>query len=258
MHVIYQHIAKISVEIEEEYQKTVKGEKVTATRKKNKKQDTTLVFTKPSALMMEEADFFFGQKYNYYINAGFLTRAMMQKKVADNGGNGADKDDELKTVLHDYFEATKEVEFYDGKKNLDKDQKESLVEAKKTVGRLELYITEYQMNLSSMYSQTADNLAEQKLMEWFVLNFLYTKETVDGETEYFPFFDGHEYDEKRELYLSLLEEEGEDISKKKKLLDVSFEKIVQAITIWRNGLADNTKDIDAKINELFKEPVSGV
>lgn len=257
MQEIYSLIAERPVKFEETYIKTVNGKEVEAKRKKTKKEKTNLVFVKPSASMLEEAEFFFGQQYNKFINAGFMTRAMMAKKFGDVGGLGAEHDDGLKEHLADYMEASQKIEFYGGAKNLTDEQKEVLRKAEETVGLATKFISEYQSNMNSVYSQTAETRADQKMVEWFFVNFLFIKEKVEDEEEYFPFFDGHGFAEKREFYMDLqdeVENPTPDFIKKQDLLAQNFEQFIRAITLWRGGYGSNTKEINEQINELFTDP----
>lgn len=254
MQEVYTIVAKRSIKVPEKVKTEENGELKEVTKLRKKQEKTNIVFVKPSPAMMEKAEFFFGLQYNKLIQAGYMTRAMMAKKFNDVGGLGAENDEELKEQLALYMDATQKIEFYGGAKKLSEQQKELLEEAKKNLALSTKFIEEYQINLNSVYGQTAEAKADQKMVEWFMLNFLFIKETIDEEEEYFPFFEGADYEAKRDFYLRLQDEvknPTEDFLKKQELLEMHFEDFIRVISIWRSGLASTQKEIDEKMNELF-------
>ena len=245
----------IEREIEQEVPSTrKKGDKVVETTKivKSKRKER-VVFTKPTASEKEQAEFFYGQKFNEYINAGFLTRAMLSKKMGDIGGFTSKSDhEELKKNLLVHAEASRLVELYGSKKNLDEEEKAEFEKAKGDMLDSSKTVSNYQQQINSQFSQTADNKADQKIIEWFVFNFSYYEDEQDGEKKLFPVFKGTNYNDKRECYLQLCEQEEEVNSPKlQAIFTESFEKLVRVASVWYNGLAKDQESIDKILNELF-------
>ena len=210
---------------------------------------------KPSASEVEDGEFFYGQKFNEFINAGFLTKAMLGKKM----GNIMSENDEdrMQTVILENVEAARVVEFYGEAKDLDEEQKKKLEDAQKKFVSTQKEIQEWQTAMSSQFSQTADAKAEQKLIEWFVFNFSYYEDKVDDKIEHFPIFQGETFDDKRNFFLKVTDEdtklENEDLLKSKEIFDKSYETLIKVVTIWFNKMGEDQKSIDKAMKELFSD-----
>jgi hypothetical protein len=210
---------------------------------------------KPTPSQVEDGEFFYGQKFNEFINAGFLTKAMLGKRM---GNIMSDNDeDRMETVMLENLEASKVVEFYGGAKDLDEEQSKKLEDAKKKFASTQKEIQEWQMAMSSQYSQTADAKAEQKLIEWFVFNFSYYEDKIDDKIEYFPIFQGETFEDKRAFYLKITDGDedikNEDLLKAKEIFDKSYDTLIKAITIWFNKMGEDQKGIDKAMKDLFNE-----
>ena len=95
--------------------KKTKDGPVETTKKVKKTIKNRIVFTKPSISQREDADFFYGQKFNEYINAGFLTKAMLAKKMGDLGGmTSKSASDTVSDVILENIEAARTIEFFGG------------------------------------------------------------------------------------------------------------------------------------------------
>ena len=212
---------------------------------------------------VEDAEFFYGQKYNSFINAGFLTKAMLAKKMGDLGGMTSKKaDDVMSSVLLENVEASRVIEFFDQSKDLSEEQEKKLKDAKLKFAATQKTMHEYEMGLREQFSQTADSKAEHKLIEWFVLNFSFYEDSVkDSEKEkkdLFALFEGEDYKEKRNFLLSLQEPEDDiedaQLLRIKNLFDSSFETLIRVITIWYNKLGTDQKSIDEALTQFFDAP----
>ena len=217
-----------------------------------------IVLAKPSQEDIENAEFFYGQKYNEFINAGFLTKAMLAKKMGDLGGMSSKMTNErIQSLFLDSIEASKTIEFFSGAKNLTEEQKNELKEAEKTFIETKTAIADYEEMFNGQFKQTADNKADLKLVEWLVFNFSYYEDEVDDKKQLFPIFKGENYEEKRAFYLKIAEEEKDidDISllKIKKIYDQAFTKLIRAINIWYNKMGDDQKSIDDTMKQFFDE-----
>lgn len=226
--------------------------------KSKKKIKNKVVIVKPTVAEVENGEFFYGQKYNEYINAGFLTKAMLSKKMGDLGGFTSKNDsDVLQRLLMENVEAARIVQFYGEAKNLDKEQKEKLKNAQDDFVSTQKRIYEYQESLREQFAQTADAKAEQKLVEWFVFNYSFYEDKVDKEKELFPIFQGESFDDKRNFYLALSDEDtkidDEDFKKAKEIFDASHETLIRVISIWFNKMGNDQESIDKALKDLFEE-----
>ena len=243
------------------------GKEVESVKKSQKTIKNRIVFVKPSVADTEDAEFFYGQKFNEYINAGFLTKAMLAKKMGDNGGlNSEVASDRMTALVKKNMEAARVIEFFAGGKNLTEEQTKQLEEAQEDYITTKAEVHEYEVALASQFSQTADSKAEQKLIEWLVLNFSYYEEETDvkkGEEQkdnkdLFPLFEGENYEMKRKSMMLLQETEdaGEDVvlHKLKMIFDKSFETLIRVVSIWYNKIGTDQKSIEKSLKDLFNEP----
>ncbi len=243
------------------------GKEFESTKKSKKTIKNRVVFVKPSIPDTEDAEFFYGQKFNEYINAGFLTKAMLAKKMGDNGGlNSEVASDRMAEIMKKNMEAARVIEFFAGGKNLTEEQRKQLEEAQEDYISTKTEIHEYEVALASQFSQTADSKAEQKLIEWLVLNFSYYEEETDSKEDeekkenkgLFPLFEGESYEAKRKSMILLQETDdaGEDVilHKLKRIFDKSFDTLIRVVSIWYNKIGTDQKSIDKALKDLFNEP----
>ena len=254
---LYSFVIKRKVKEKTPYSReNKKGEIVESFRTKTKTVSTKVVFKKPNFADIEEAEFFYGQKYNELINAGYLTRLMLNKKIGDAGGSSSKLSEELiQKAFLENMEAAKVIEFYEDQKDLDKEQEEKLETAKNDFISSQKLISDYEEFHRSQYNQTAESKAENKLMEWFIFNFSFYEDQIDGKKELFPLFIGDDFSEKRSHYLNLCEEE-EDVEdkesmKNKGIFDESFTTLARVTNIWYNKMGSNQKEIKEALSNLF-------
>lgn len=218
-----------------------------------------IYFVKPSIAFLEEAEFFYGQKFNEYINSGFLTRSMLSKRMGDMGGFASKLSlESLQKAISDNIEASRVIEFYGGASDLSLEQKQKLREAEASFVETQTSIIEYEEDMRSQFSQTADVKAEQRLIEWLVFHLSFFEEEVDGKKQSFPLFKGDSFDEKKSMYLALCEDASEitdhNLFKVKSIFDKSFETLVRVASIWYNKMADTQEGVQSLLDGMFSEP----
>ena len=238
-------------------QKTAKGN-IESTEDTIKIVKHKVSFAKPSMSMIEEAEFFYGQKFNELINSGFYTKAMLNKKMGDIGGLASKVSIEsLQKAITDNIEASRVIEFYGASKELSEEQKEKLADSKALFSATRSQVMEYEQAMRSQFSQTADVKAEQKLIEWLVFHLSYYEEEVDGKKQFFPLFEGDSFEEKRSVYLDLCENlediENPNIFKVKAIFDEAFKVLVRVASIWYNKIAEKPEDIKKAMEDMFAE-----
>jgi hypothetical protein len=241
---------KISVEKE-----NAKGEIVETSKTKTKTVFNRVVFAKPSYAQIENAEFFYGQQYNDLISAGYLTRYALNNKISESSGSYNASSDMINKAFVENMEAAKVIEFYEGQKNLDQEQEKKLKEAKEKFAETQKAVADYEQFYRIQYNQTAEAKAEQKLIEWFIFNFSYYEDKINDSVELFPLFLGDDFDQKREHYLQLCEDEEdiEDVSllDNKAIFDSSFETLARVANLWYNKMGANQKEIEQKMKEIF-------
>lgn len=254
---IYSFEVKRKVQSKVPYEKEDKdGKIVEAFKTKTRTINHKVVLAKPSFSDIEDAEFFYGQKYNEYINAGYLTRLMLNKKIGDVGGSSSKLTEEIihKAFL-DNMESSKVIEFYEGQDDLDDDQIKKLEDAKDLFIESQKIVHDYEEFHRSQYSQTAEAKAEQKIIEWFIFNFSFYEDYVKDKAELFPLFVGDNFEEKRSHYLALCEDESEienkDILKNKAIFDKAFVTLARVVNLWYNKMGSTKKEIEENLKDLF-------
>ena len=234
------------------------GKIVEAFKTKTRTLTNRVIFKKPTFSDIEEAEFFYGQKYNEFINSGYLTRLMLNKKIGDMGGSSSKLSDELiQKAFLENLEAAKVIEFYEGQKGLNKEQEEKLVDAKKSFSETQKTIADFESFHRSQYDQTAEAKAEQKIIEWFLFNFSFYEDELDGRKEEFLLFQGENYEQRRAHYLTLCEDEEDiedkDSLKNKSIFDQSFDTLAKVANLWYNKMGSNQKEIEQSLKEVFSD-----
>ena len=108
---LYSFVVKREVEKQVPYVKKTKDGPVESFKKSKTTVKNRIVLVKPSMSDVEDAEFFYGQKYNSFINSGFLTKAMLAKKMGDLGGMTSKKaEDVMSAVLLENIEASRVIE----------------------------------------------------------------------------------------------------------------------------------------------------
>jgi hypothetical protein len=259
---LYSFEVKREVEKQVPYVKKTKNGPVESSKKVKKTIKNRIVVAKPTISDVEDAEFFYGQQYNSFINSGFLTKAMLAKKMGDLGGMTSEKaEKDMSAILLENVEAARVVEFFDEAKNLSEEQEEQLKEAKLKFTETQKQMHDYEVSLRSQFSQTADAKAENRLMEWFILNFTFYEDIVKDGTEekkeFFPLFEGDEYKEKRNFLLSLQESEKDiedaHLLRLKNLFDSSFQTLIRVVTVWYNKMGMDQETIDKALKEFFDD-----
>lgn len=217
-----------------------------------------IFMSKPSNSDVENAEYVMGQKFNELLNDGFLSKAMMNKKFGDIGGIYSEKNNEdLGEALSELIECKRVIEFYGSAKDLTESQKKKLEVAEKTFAVLQKQIVENDMALKQMFAQSADTKAEEYMIKWFFLNFLFYCEKIEDKTESFKIFDKSNLAEKKEQLSDFLEdideEDSEDLVFKKTANQKALPIFTKVISLWYNGLGSNQEEIQKNLHEFFPE-----
>lgn len=220
---------------------------------KIKEEEIPVVFLKPDVDQQELAAHFFSQRFNEYVGEGFMTRAMMYKKLGDT--NTKEQTDAIAKALQHHMEASRIIEFLNSSpKKLTKAQKTKLTNAEEDFAESRKALVDYESHTRNQFAHTADKKAEDKLVEWYLFNCSFYEEKLGEKTSLFPVFKGDDFDAKRRLYLTMADEdfesEDENLIKNKELFAASFEKLVTVISLFINGLAKNKEEMEKQLSEL--------
>lgn len=205
---IYEFTLKKKVKKQVETKRTSEnGEEETVLSNRTVNVPVKFVIKRPTRKLADEAELFYSIQLSKAIKMGIVTKAMLIKKYADNGGALTEEESRqlLKSMkkLHDLENEYKLIE---GTKN--KAEKKRSEEILVEIVTLKRELQDLESSLQSVYQHTADAKAEQKTLLWYAIN-LSKMIGEDGESQ--DFFEGLDFEEKLEdLYNKYETEEGFD------------------------------------------------
>lgn len=234
-------LKKIEQEKKKKNKETGKFEKVIVEVEKEVEQQDVYDFLikKPTRKDLKDANIFYSVKLNGYIKQGILTQKQVFNTYVNNGGILSDEENEeafdslvylneIKNELQkisadDYLEEDPEKK---------KEIKRSLLEKQRVV-----YDTLYEIELKkdAIFSNSADNMARNDLIEWWILKLSYFKKKE--EENYEPFFYGDDYSKQYEVLCAFEDEKNE-------LYNEMISTAASVVTIWNLGGHDTKEDID--------------
>jgi len=193
------------VEIEED------GEKVLATKKVKEEIPYTVTLLKPTRYQDEEADLVYGIEKSRCVKAGVLTKNMLLNNYNNNGGMlSEDQSVQLQSL---YASQNKKRIDYLELCSLDsktQKQEEEIEKLSDDLTKISREIIDLEMGLHSLFDHTADTMAQNKTIVWYMLNLAYVyRDEESEEIDLLPLFPGEDFEEKRDSYYSM-EEEGDN------------------------------------------------
>ena len=160
----------------------------------------------PNRRDKDEAEIFYASKIGDYVKRGVLTKAMLLKQYEDTGGLMSEDDAKniqvLKRKMLSYQNDLTKFELK--KRKLKKDQ----LKIDEIHGKLSEVFSElqdYESFHENIFSQTAENLAKNNLILWWITQTFYNKDGEDWE----KVFASDDYEENLDLYDELTEEEND-------------------------------------------------
>ena len=221
---------------------TNKFEKIEVEVEKEVEEDEEYQFfiKSPNTRVRKEAEIFYSIKLNSYIQQGILTQRQIFNKYMDNGGIlSKDEDEESFKALLELSKIKQKLEELGTNKGSEnKDDKE--LELFTTQRELYDKLYEIELQKDAIFSNSADSLAKNNLIEWWVLNLTYYRK--GDEEEYKPFFGDGSFEERYDLLCDM--EDGEQ-----ELFSEAIPTAASVITLWSRGGMDNIAD--------FKEALEG-
>lgn len=223
--------------------KDEKGQEVKTITKVKKTVPTRFFILKPTRTLFDEADLFYGVKLFEGIQAGLLTRQLLAKRYANDGGSMSEPEKTAYANLY-YRMFEKENEYKrlatsksEGEKTSDDKAKEE--EVIKELNSLRDQIQEFELSQITLFDQTAESRARNKTILWWVL-FLAYKEVIDekGEEKSEPVFGQGDFNERIEKYDEMEESEDPFIAE-------VISKFLYFISFWYMGRATKPEDFAA-------------
>ena len=192
---IYEFTLKRKVKKQVETKRMGKdGEEETVLSNRTVSVPVKFFIKRPTRRMADEAEVFYSVQLSKAIKMGIVTKAMLIKKYADNGG--ALSEEESKLLL----KSLKKLNDLENEYKLCVVKKTN--ESKKKSEKLALEIVtlkrelqELESSLQSVYQHTADAKAEKEVLLWYAIQL--AKFSEDGDEEQ-KFFQGMDFEEQLE------------------------------------------------------------
>ena len=229
---------------EDSVEKKKDGTEVTTSKKVKKEIPHKFFLRRPTRAMTDEAELYYGVRLAEGIKAGLLTRALLEKRFENDGGTRSDDENEqYKKIIEKLQGFHKEQS-----KILDIDEKKRTPTQKKRLKELDSEIKptrralrDLQLVEDSLYEETAESRARNKVILWWMLHLAYTEE---GEKEN-EFFGTGDFDKKIERYDEI--DEGEDF------FDIVVaRKFAYYVSFWFVGRPNTQKEFQEMIDLALK------
>ncbi|MHA2052009.1 MAG: hypothetical protein ACW99F_00305 [Candidatus Hodarchaeales archaeon] len=238
-------IKKIEEEKRKKNKETGKFEKIKVEVEKEVEEEDLYKFIikKPTRKDVKDADIFYSVKLNGYIKQGILTQKQVFNTYVNNGGILSDAENE------EAFEALVELNnvkselhklSVDGALETDGEKKEEIQE-KLIKKQRYLYDMLYDIELQkdAIFSNSADNMARNDLIEWWILRLIHFKKDEESE-EYKPFFNGEDYSQKYDNLCELEDSENE-------LYNEMIKTAAPVVTIWSMSGTESQEEIESAL-----------
>jgi len=183
-----------------------------------------LIMKQPTRRQIEDAELEFSVEMSNCIKRGILTKAMLAKKYSDTGGLLAEEDAKALTKMYvRYGEFSQESEKLQIKSVKTEKDTARLKEIAGEIALLRKDIINVETSYSNLFNHTADVRAENKVIQWYILNLTFVQKSDEEEAS--PLFEGRDFEQKLQTYYEL-EEEGND------LYDIVGGKVAAFFSFW--------------------------
>ena len=216
---------------------------------------------KPNRSLYEGGELFYSVELSKYIQAGMLTKTLLAKRFADDGG-ALSKDQQnhysdLYANLHTKEQEIQRIQLdTDNVKKRAKKLQQLLLE----ITSLRQQLVEFESTQSALFDQTAEHKARNRAILWWVLHLSYIKDVKneEGQDGFRDLFMGDTMEEKLATY-DLYEEdpdfrEGGDHAH----INLALKKFAYFISFWYSGQATDKEGFKAAEDlleevDVFKE-----
>ena len=227
---------KKKVEVKRKNKET--GEVETILQNKTVKTPVKFIIKKPTRRLADEAEIYYSVRLSKAIKMGIVTKAMLIKKYADNGG--ALSEEESKELLKSLKKLNDlENEFKLLKATEKKEDAPRIKELELEISSLKREMIQMESALQSVYQHTADAKAERETLLWYVVNLTKLEKENGDEVDW---FEGMDDDDKiDDFYQKFDTEEGFDF-------DV-VSKVSKVVGFWFYAQDSSKEQIDEFIKQ---------
>jgi len=234
---LYEFISERQETIEKtEDSKDANGQEIKITKKELINKPVRVRILKPTRKIFDEAELFYGVTLSEGIKSGLLTRALLAKRINNDGGVFSDEEQvEYSGSYVKLFELQNEfqkISMVDKDKRTEEEQAQ-LKLLMQDIENVREKIQNFEITQSSLFEQTAENRARNKTIIWWLLNLSYIEENGSPKS----LFGEGSYRERLEVYDDI---EDKDLEFEKK----AIQKLVYLISFWYMGRASIKEEFD--------------
>lgn len=208
------------------------------------KKKREFVLRRPTRRQMEDADTQYAVEMSQCVRKGILTKNMLAKKYEDSGGLLTEEAaKQLSGMYHKLNELISEQARLQTVKAQTKANKDRLQSLEEDMVKVRRDIVEVESANLSLFSNTAESRAQNKILIWYVTHLLHEKV---GE-EFQPFFDGIDFVDKLEQYY-----EREDEEDNEEYIDI-MQRAGTVIAFWYFNQGLSQEKFDLALKEFLAE-----
>ena len=227
------------------------GEEITITKTVKEKRPFIFKIKKPNRKIIDEGDIFFAAKVGEYLKAGLLSKSLISKRFENDGGDlSEDIKKKYTETINDFYNFQLELGKLKEKpeNELTEEEKNKIEELRADISELKQVLTDFEIQRTSIYDQSAESKALNKQIFWYILALTNWDEGKEG-VEFKPYFAGKTFEERCDAYDKIEEDENNS----EFFLSLTG-KLAFAISYWFNsGNKASQKDIDDAQNSMTNE-----
>jgi hypothetical protein len=194
--------------------------------------------------MTDEAELYYGVRLADGIKAGLLTRALLEKRFENDGGTRSDDENLQYKIITEklkkfYEEQSKIIDIVEKKRTAS--QKKRLAELEEEVRPVRRELRDLQMVEDSLYEETAESRARNKVILWWMLHLAYAEQ--DGKDV--EFFGSGDFDAKLKRYDDI--DEGEDLFE-----IITARKFAYYVSFWFVGRPNSKQEFQEMVDLALK------
>ena len=186
------------------------GEEITITKTVKEKKPFVFKIKKPNRKIIDDGDIFYAAKVGEYLKAGLLSKNLISKRFENDGGDlSEDIKKQYTEAVNDYYNLQLELNKIQGKEAsvLSEEEKTQTEELQTKINELKNILTEFEIQRTSIYDQSAESKALNKQIFWYILTLTHwNKGKEDGVFE--PYFIGKTFDERCDSYDKIEDDEN--------------------------------------------------
>jgi hypothetical protein len=209
MKLLHSFTVNQTVEVDEQETKQENGQSVTVTRKVKKEVPCPFHIVRPNRELNDEARLFYGVKLGEGIKRGLLTNAQLAKRFANDGGVFSDGAKQEYQTIYSELQA-KQTRFRElaskEEKERTKEEQEAYTKMLTELVDLNQRIKEFEDAHASLFEETAESHARNKIIVWWVLHLSHKE---NDKKEPVPFFGVGSFEDRLKRYDDYDEKEDE-------------------------------------------------